>query len=147
MGLFFRNQKAYKRRMDLSCALPQQIADALAHGTTVLTANQRAARTLLHDYDLHQRSLGLTFWEPPPILAWDAWLNSLWHRLMLQGDADHLLLSGTQERTIWRAIIAADPANAGLQSIDALAQTAAEAWLLLHQYRARQRVSASARVS
>jgi ATP-dependent helicase/nuclease subunit B len=128
--------------MDWSSALPQHIADALAHGANVLTANQRAARTLLHDFNLRQRSRGLAFWEPPAILAWDAWLTSLWHQLLLQGEATDLLLSSTQEHTLWRALIADDVADTGLQPIDALAQTAAEAWLLLHQYRSRARLSA-----
>jgi ATP-dependent helicase/nuclease subunit B len=139
-ALFFRNRQAYKRRMDLSPAPPPQIADALARGATVLTANQRAARTLQHDFNLHQQSVGRAFWEPPAILAWDAWLGDLWHHLLLHGQSSELLLSQNQEHTIWRAIIAGDPENTGLQPIDALAKTAADAWLLLHQYRARTRL-------
>jgi ATP-dependent helicase/nuclease subunit B len=140
--IFFRSWQAYKRRMDLTFALPQQIADALDCGAFVVTANQRAARTLQHDFNLRQQALGLEFWEPPSILAWDAWLATLWRRMILQGGADGLLLSATQEHTIWRSIIAADPANAGLLPIDSVAETAAAAWLLLHQYRVRQRISA-----
>jgi len=58
--------------MDDPHALPRQIHQALERGWTVLTANQRAARTLHHGYDLHHRAHGLTHWEPPAILAWDA---------------------------------------------------------------------------
>jgi ATP-dependent helicase/nuclease subunit B len=129
--------------MEVSHALPPQVAESLARGGIVLTANQRAARTLHRAFDLRQRSLGIACWEPPAILAWDSWLEYLWHRLLLQGDASDLLLSPTQEHTIWRAIIAADTATSSLRPVDALAQTAADAFRLLHDYRARNRLHAS----
>jgi probable DNA repair protein len=133
--------------MDDPYALPRQIQQALERGWTVITANQRAARTLHHGFDLHQRALGLAHWEPPEILAWDAWLTSLWHRLLLDGHASDLLLNPTQERTLWRSIIAedsaADGATLSLRPIDALAELAAGAWLLLHAYRGRRRLQAA----
>jgi len=127
--------------MDDPHALPQQIQQALARGWTVLTANQRAARTLRHIFDLQQRDQAVANWQPPAILAWDSWLGSLWHRLLLEGHADELLLSPTQEHTIWRAIIAADAATASLRPVDSLADTAASAWLLLHDYRGSRRLT------
>jgi probable DNA repair protein len=137
--------------MDDPHALPRQIHQALERGWTVLTANQRAVRTLHHGFDLQQRAHGLTHWEPPAILAWDVWLASLWHRLLLDGQASELLLNSTQEQTLWRAIIAEDSAADGavdgaaesLRPIDALAELAAEAWLLLHAYRGRGRLQAA----
>jgi len=134
--------------MDDFSALPSPIQQALARGWTVLTANQRAARVLRRNFDIRQRASGLSQWKPPAILSWESWLNSLWHRLLLDGYAKQLLLSPTQEHTIWRAIIAADlittsPANASLRPIDALAQTAVEAWSLLHAYRTRTRLAAA----
>jgi probable DNA repair protein len=127
--------------MDDTCALPLQIQQALVRGWTVLTANQRAARSLRHAFDLHQRALGNASWEPPTILAWDACLGTLWHRLLLEGRASELLLNSTQEHTLWHATIAADLATSSLRPIDALAQTAADAWLLLHAYCGRPRLN------
>src|ERR1700733_11700119 len=109
--------------MDLSAALPPEIQQALARGATVLTANQRAARTLRRAFDLDQRASGLAHWQPPPILAWDTWLANLWHRLLLDGHASELLLNSTQEHTLWRAIID-DSATYSLRPVDALATTA-----------------------
>jgi len=133
--------------MDGPHTLPRQIQQALERGWTVVTANQRAARTLHREFDLHQRALGLDHWEPPAILAWDAWLTSIWHRLLLDGHATDLLLNSTQEHTLWRAVIAADNAPDGaalsLRPIDALAELAADAWRLLHDYRAQRRLQAS----
>ena len=133
--------------MDGSHTLPRQIQQALEQGWTVVTANQRAARTLHREFDLHQRALGHTHWEPPAILAWDTWLTSIWRSLLLDGRASDLLLNSTQEHTLWRDLIAADNAPDGatlsLRPIDALAELAADAWLLLHNYRARRRLLAS----
>jgi probable DNA repair protein len=122
-------------------ALPPEIEQALARGWVVLTANQRAARTLRHAHDLRQRALGRTLWEPPPVLAWDTWTASLWNRLLLDGRASDLLLTSSQEHTVWRAIIAADAATASLRPVDALAEAAAGAWKLLHDYRGRPRLT------
>jgi probable DNA repair protein len=122
-------------------ALPSEIEQALARDWVVLTANQRAARTLRHTFDLRQRTLGKHLWEPPPILAWDTWTSSLWNRLLLDGHATNLLLSSKQEHTIWRAIIAADAATTSLRPVDALADTAASAWKLLQDHRARPRLA------
>lgn len=129
--------------MDDSHALPAQVTEALARGGIVLTANQRAARTLRRAFDLRQRSLGLSAWEPPSILAWDSWLESLWYRLLLEGHASDLLLSPTQEHTVWSALIAADATTSSLRPIDALAETAADAFHLLHDYRVRHRLHSS----
>jgi probable DNA repair protein len=127
--------------MDLSAALPSEIQQALDRGATVLTANQRAARTLRRAFDLDQRASGRAHWQPPSILAWDTWLASLWHRLLLEGHAAELLLNSTQEHTLWRTIIAADSATNSLRPVDSLATTAADAWLLLHNFRARNRLA------
>ena len=120
-------------------ALPPEIQKALARGYTILTANQRAARTLRRAFDLDQRALGLANWQPPPILAWETWLASLWRNLLLEGHSASLLLNASQEHTLWRAIIAADSATSSLRPVDALATTAADAWMLLHAFRGTTR--------
>jgi hypothetical protein len=126
-------------------ALPQQVEQALARGWTVLTANQRAARTLRHAYDLSHQAGGLPNWQPPSILAWDTWLAGLWRRLLLEGHASALLLNPTQEHTLWRAVIQADRQSAAsLRPLDSLAELAASAWSLLHAYRGRHRLHATA---
>jgi hypothetical protein len=134
--------------MDSPPALPPRIDQALAHGWTVLTANQRAARTLRHAFDRRQRALGHTHWQPPSVLAWETWLATQWHRLLLDGHTSALLLNARQEHTLWRAVIEIESdrqrsANS-LRPIDALADLAAGAWLLLHAYRARRRLTSAA---
>ena len=120
--------------------LPPEILEALTRGQTILTANQRAARTLRHAYDQARQSAGETLWTPPAIFALDTWLPILHHQLTLDGHESRLLLNGTQEHTLWRAIIAADPAVSGLRSLDSLAEMAADAWQILHLHNGRTRL-------
>jgi len=135
--------------MDVPHALPRQIEQALVRGWAVLTANQRAARTWRHGFDLRQRTLGVAHWQPPAIFAWETWTKGLWHRLLLEGHASALLLNRSQEHSLWRAVVEArgesDPDaerhSASLRPVDSLA---ADAWLLLHAYRARRLLHASA---
>ena len=124
--------------MQISAALPPQITSALQRGSIILTSNQRAARTLRHTFDLQQCAAGVGYWEPPAIFAWDVWLDHLWNQLLLEGHVADLLLSPTQEQTLWHAIIAADTTTASLRPVEALAGTASHAWQLLHAYRGRR---------
>ncbi len=132
--------------MDDSHAPPPQVIEALARGGLVLTANQRAARTLRHAYDRLQHARNFANWHPPAILAWDTWLASLWHRQLLEGHATALLLNGTQEHTLWRAVIEADrqATSASLRPVDSLAELAARAWIQIHAYRGRHRLQSAA---
>jgi ATP-dependent helicase/nuclease subunit B len=120
------------------------VSAALDRGATVVTANQRTARTLLQSFERRKRAAGATSWQPPHVLAWDAWTASLWRRMLLDGHAASLLLSPAQEHQVWRSIIANDPAWTGLATVDALATMAANAWSLLGAYRAHARLRSSA---
>lgn len=126
---------------DLAVELPPPIAEALDRGTTIITANQRAARTLRHAFDRQNLLAGLTTWQPAPILPWDAWAANLWQRLLIQGEATSLLLNRTQEHTLWRSILSTDAELSGsLRSVDSLADLAADAWALLTRHHGRQRL-------
>jgi ATP-dependent helicase/nuclease subunit B len=130
--------------MDGKDLLPVEIAEALERGATVVTGNQRAARTLGRDFDRRNRGLGLNSWRPPAVLSWDAWTAGLWHRLLIDGYATQLLLNRMQEHAVWREILIADPELASLKSKDALAEMAAEAWRLLCRYDGRGRLGRAA---
>ena len=127
--------------MPSPAALPAEALEALARGRTILTSNQRAARTLRRAYDLHQQAAGLQAWQPPALFAWETWLDLLWNRLILNGKATALLLNRSQEQTLWQQIIRTDPEAAAthtLRPVDSLAELAARAWTLLHAHRARR---------
>ena len=128
----------------LPVELPRPIADALDRGATVITANQRAARTIRYSFDLRQRQLGALRWRPAAALAWDEWTAGLWRSLLIEGHTSELLLNHTQEHAIWRSIIAADPElKDTLRSPDSLAEMATEAWRLIAWYNAERRLRGS----
>ncbi|MBS1799139.1 MAG: PD-(D/E)XK nuclease family protein [Acidobacteria bacterium] len=125
----------------LDVELPRAVSDALDHGAIVVTGNQRAARTLRRAFDRRNKLASLKLWQPAEVLAWDSWTADLWHRLLLDGNADELLLSRTQEHAIWCSIIANDSENRShLRSVDSLAELAADAWHLLAQYNGLSRL-------
>jgi len=126
---------------ELLVELPQPIADALDRGATVVTANQRAARTLRYVFDQQNLRSGRSLWQPAPVYPWDAWVSDLWQSLLVAGEASELLLSRAQEHTLWRSILAADTELAtSLQSPDSLAELAADSWRLLARYNGQQQM-------
>ena len=126
--------------MDGAELLPVEIAQALERGASVVTGNQRAARTLRRQWDERNRRVGLISWTPPPVMAWDSWMTSLWRGLVLEGHAAQMLLNRTQEHAVWRSILEADDELASLRSVDSLAEMAAEAWRLVCRYNGQQRL-------
>jgi ATP-dependent helicase/nuclease subunit B len=126
--------------MDGRELLPGEIVTALERGAVVVTGNQRAGRTLRRGFDRRNRALGLKNWQPPMIVAWDAWMTGLWHRLVVDGHAAQMLLNPTQEHAVWRTVLEADEELASLRTIDSLATVAAEAWRLVCNYDGRQRL-------
>ncbi|HWZ52353.1 MAG TPA: PD-(D/E)XK nuclease family protein [Granulicella sp.] len=124
----------------LPSLLPEEIGvavtEALDRGATVVTANQRTARTLRQGFERRQRTNGLISWQPPNLFSWDAWTATLWRRMLLDGHAARLLLNPAQEHQVWRSVIAADSSWSSLETVDALATLAADAWRLLCAYRA-----------
>ena len=123
--------------MPESSALPLKVVEALGRGWTVVTANQRAARTLRRAFEQQQRAKGLRSWAPPEILAWESWAHSTYRQMVVEGSAADLLLNQAQEHTLWRAVVMDDASTGSLRPVDALAETAAAAWKLLHAYRGR----------
>jgi probable DNA repair protein len=130
--------------MDGKDLLPVEIAAALKRGATVVTGNQRAARTLRREFDRKQRLLGLKSWRPAAVLAWDTWTSGLWRQLLVDGHVSLLLLNRTQEHAVWRAVLEADAELASLRSVDSLAEMAADAWRLLCRYNGQGRLRRAA---
>ena len=116
----------------LTAKIAPEILAAIDRGATILTANQRAARTLHWVYATEQQAAGRNRWTPPAIFALDTWFKTLWQQLLVVGAADRILLSPTQQHVLWRDLIAADREVSGLRNADTLAELAARAWHLLH---------------
>jgi ATP-dependent helicase/nuclease subunit B len=138
-GPIFQCPQAYNRSMSGDNLLAPGIVQALERGATVVTGNQRAARTLRHRIDRRQRAAGLTRWQPAKVLSWEVWTAGQWSRLVMEGHARSMLLNRTQELAVWRAVLDADNELAGRQK-DALAEMAADAWRLLASYNGQHRL-------
>jgi ATP-dependent helicase/nuclease subunit B len=118
-------------------SIPPQIAQALTSGATLLTPNERSARTLRRAYASTQST---PTWTPPPILSLETWLHTLWTQLVVTGHETRLLLNPLQQQALWRQIIESDGEVSGLRSPDALAQLALDAFHQLHRYNGRSRL-------
>jgi ATP-dependent helicase/nuclease subunit B len=126
--------------MDGRGLLPVGVAEALEQGAVVVTGNQRAARVLRRGWDQRSRDLGLLSWAPAAVISWDAWLATMWHRLLVEGHVAEMILNRSQEHVVWRAILEADDELASLRSVDSLAVMAAEAWRMLSAYDGQSRL-------
>jgi ATP-dependent helicase/nuclease subunit B len=83
-------------------------------------------------------------WAPPAVMAWDAWMSSMWRALLVEERVTALLLNRTQELAVWRSVLQADPELESLRTMDSLAAMAAEAWRLISAFRGRQRLRGAA---
>ncbi len=110
--------------------------DLLAKDAVLVTGGNRLARDYRLRYGRERREQGLEAWPSPSILSWNAWLDSLWNTLLVSApQAPPLLLGGRREQIVWESIIRSSPDAARLLRPKDAAATAAEAWLLVRQYR------------
>jgi len=75
----------------------------LQNGGLVVTASDRAARSLTAAFHRARRAEGLTAWPAPRIQDWKNFLRSAWKERTQDG---RLLLNPAQERALWSAIAA-----------------------------------------
>jgi len=104
-------------------------------GTLLLTVNNRLARALRQAHDARQRAAGLTVWDSPHILSWNAWLRGLYDELVDRGLCDRALLDPHQESLLWEDIIRHAQREDPLLDVAAAARSARQAWQLLHDWR------------
>ncbi len=143
-GRVFLRRRAYNRGMGVRELLPVEIVEALGRGATVVTGNQRAARTLRRAFDRRNRGLGLESWRPAAVMAWETWTAGLWRELLVRGEVSEVLLNRTQEHAAWRGILEEDSELASLRSFDSMAEMASEAWRRLCSYRGQGRLRGAA---
>jgi probable DNA repair protein len=112
-------------------------AAALAAGLTVLTPNNRLARTLIARHDDAMARQGKRTWPAGRALPWSAWLAVLWREAL----AEHVdaatvrLLSAVEADYLWQQVVDDDPAlGTGLLDARAAARLAGEAWDLVHAW-------------
>lgn len=112
------------------------LLEALEQGHTVVTGNNRLARTLRHAYDQHRLAAGDHAWQSPAILSWAAWQQTLWEASRLAGGraAEHLALSSEAADFLWLRALQAAEADAAELPLTQLARQARSTWATLHDW-------------
>ena len=83
-----------------------EIAAWLRAGGLVVTASERAARSLTAAYHRDRRAEGLAAWAAPAILDWQSFLRGAWQDR--SGSDGRLLLDSLQEQSLWANIAGSD---------------------------------------
>jgi ATP-dependent helicase/nuclease subunit B len=81
----------------------------LRGGGLVVTASERAARSLTKAYHRARRAEGLTAWPAPDIRDWRVFVRNAWSE---RGFDSRLVLNSLQEQSLWSAIAASRPSDA-----------------------------------
>lgn len=105
----------------------------LRGGGIVVTASERAARSLTAAFHRARRAEGLTAWPTPNIQDWQSFARATWDERVLDG---RVVLSPLQEQSLWARIVAhAAPEAVQLAGAgDRLAALAMDAHHLLCDY-------------
>jgi ATP-dependent helicase/nuclease subunit B len=109
---------------------------AVASGSTVVTANNRLARTLRQAFDAAELARGKAAWPSPDILAWPHWLNRLWVESRLRGGqaANYRLVDETSAAALWQQSVGLVEADSQNSAVPQLARAAARTWTLLNEW-------------
>ncbi|WP_263357424.1 PD-(D/E)XK nuclease family protein [Acidicapsa ligni] len=108
-----------------------RVDEWLANGGVVLTATDRAARSVAAAHHSAQRDAGRMAWTTPAIAAWDSWVRERWTERNRDG---LLLLNALQEQRLWTKVVRGSRAGAHLLHPDQLAKAAQQAYKLLCDY-------------
>ena len=81
-----------------------EIDACLLTGGLVVTASERAARSLTAAFHRARRAEGLTAWPAPNIQDWQTFVRSAWNERSLDS---RLVLNSLQEHSLWAGIVAA----------------------------------------
>src|SRR5947208_1918758 len=110
-----------------------RLAEGHAARISVVTPNKRLSQALMSDFDAFQIGKGLSVWEAPDILPFDAFVERLWEEALYSdlGESLPLLLTPAQEQFLWEGILE----GSGLLIVPHAAAQCGEAWRLIHQWR------------
>jgi probable DNA repair protein len=79
----------------------------LRGGGIVVTASERAARSLALAFHRTRRAEGLTAWPTPKIQDWHSFARAAWDERVGENDlGDRVVLSPLQEQSLWARIVA-----------------------------------------
>lgn len=82
--------------------LSSEIDPWLRGGGLVVTASERAARSLTQAFHRARRAEGLTAWQAPNIQDWQSFIHNIWDDRNLDGS---VVLNSLQEQSLWAGIV------------------------------------------
>jgi hypothetical protein len=111
-----------------------ELAAACAEGTTLVTPNNRLARTLVAHHDAGMVRAGHRTWNAARALPWSAWLGTLWREASdTQAIVPALrLLAPVESNFLWHRLVAADVETRATARSAGASVLAADAWALAH---------------
>jgi ATP-dependent helicase/nuclease subunit B len=114
-----------------------EFATVLGEGATLVTPNNRLARTLVARHDAAMVSAGRRTWAAARALPWGAWLTTLWREA---SDAQAIgpalrLLAPVESLFLWNRLVAPEvDGRSQLLDPEGAATLAADAWMLMHAW-------------
>jgi probable DNA repair protein len=113
--------------------LSSEVDAWLRGGGLVVTASERAARSLTQAFHRARRAEALTAWQAPNIQDWQSFIRNAWDECNLGG---RIVLNSLQEQSLWAGIVTASaPESARVAGArDRLASLAMEAHGLICAY-------------
>ena len=120
----------------------EEIAEHLANGTTLITANKRLAREFTRIYNLHQRKNNILAWETPDILPFEAWLQRFWKEIRTDTEnklKPQIIINPLQSKQLWgqiieRDILSHEKDTYPLWNINATVKLASDAWKICQDW-------------
>lgn len=116
----------------------QSLIELSAHAGTIIVPNTSCGRLLRAALDQLERQRDVPTWRTADAIAWSTYLTRCFEEISFNGalsddfDVD-FVLSAEQERSVWEAVIAHDPA-VSLFAPEQTAAVAQAAWHTLHAW-------------
>jgi probable DNA repair protein len=112
-------------------------AAALARGVTLVTPDNRLARTLIARHDAAMLREGEHAWSAARVLPWSVWVETLWREALEAGAAppELRLLSRAESQFLWDRIVREDAAlRDSVMDAGGPAGLAQDAWNIVHAW-------------
>ncbi|MCH7695082.1 MAG: PD-(D/E)XK nuclease family protein [Proteobacteria bacterium] len=109
-----------------------EIKEFIDKGFSLLTASNRLAHYLQHQYADCQLQAGKLAWQTVEILPWNAWLSRLWQEYADTFNNEQLLLSSQQQQLVWQQLV--DDSKYKLLNPVSVARKAVETWNLCQRW-------------
>ncbi len=117
--------------------IASDLAKALGAGATLVTPNNRLARTLIARHDAAMVRAGCRTWNAARALPWSAWLGTLFREAADAQAVDPALrlLAPVESQFLWHRLVTAEAkSRAPLLDPQGAALLAADAWALVHAW-------------